>query len=227
MHTIAEALLEGRDPEEWKSETALEIADTFLVAVFEVGDDAGSVSDIRNRLDALPGVFLRADVRGWTALVPLTDREELALGRLRELAGDSRCWTGVSVAESHAEIPAAAAEARMVVDVCRTLKRPDNFPRPNDILLEFLIASSPLARRHLLEVAEPLRDQPVLAETLTVYIDCSYNQLAAARQLYVHRNTITYRLNRISELTGYDVSRPRTAMLVLAALIAGKLEPIR
>jgi DNA-binding PucR family transcriptional regulator len=43
-----------------------------------------------------------------------------------------------------------------------------------------------------------------LLETLRAYLDCDLDVRRAADALYVHPNTVRYRLRRISELTGLD-----------------------
>lgn len=43
-----------------------------------------------------------------------------------------------------------------------------------------------------------------LLETLRVFTECGYNQSETAEKLYVHLNTLKYRLKRIAELTGID-----------------------
>lgn len=50
-------------------------------------------------------------------------------------------------------------------------------------------------------------DHPSLADTLRAYADGGFCLSAAARQLHVHPNTASYRLDRWRELTGWD---PRT-----------------
>lgn len=41
--------------------------------------------------------------------------------------------------------------------------------------------------------------------TLSAYLDSDMNVTRAAREMYVHRNTIVYWLNRVREETGYDM----------------------
>ena len=45
-----------------------------------------------------------------------------------------------------------------------------------------------------------------LLKTLHVYLRNSMNQIHTANALYIHRNTLKYRLARIVELTGIDLS---------------------
>ena len=45
-----------------------------------------------------------------------------------------------------------------------------------------------------------------------------YVPIATARALYVHRNTLEYRLNKISDLTGLDLSSTDARFLLYMAL---------
>ncbi|WP_280336704.1 PucR family transcriptional regulator, partial [Nocardia wallacei] len=85
-------------------------------------------------------------------------------------------------------------------------------------------AAGPAPRPGLATILAPLDEQPLLAETLETFVDSGFNQLATARQLNIHRNTVTYRLARVHELTGLDPHRPTDAMTLSAARIARKLE---
>jgi DNA-binding PucR family transcriptional regulator len=46
-----------------------------------------------------------------------------------------------------------------------------------------------------------------LLETLRAYLDSDLDVARTADALYVHPNTVRYRLRRISELTGLDTQR--------------------
>ncbi|WSJ20019.1 helix-turn-helix domain-containing protein [Nocardia sp. NBC_01327] len=91
-------------------------------------------------------------------------------------------------------------------------------------MFEYTVAAGGSARTGLAAVLAPLDSQPLLAETLEVFVDTGFNQLATARLLNIHRNTVTYRLARIHELTGLDPLRPTDAMTLSAARIARRLE---
>ena len=47
--------------------------------------------------------------------------------------------------------------------------------------------------------------------TLKHYVQSFFNKNATARMLAIHRNTLFYRLERISEITGVDIRNPKTA----------------
>ncbi|MEC3956130.1 helix-turn-helix domain-containing protein [Nocardia sp. CDC153] len=248
---IADALLTGRDPIEWAEEPAIAVPDAFLVAVFRLGA-AKSVdtSELRHRVEAIPGVFLRLDSGGWTALLPLHPGDDgtatvaalsgrlpvhgtrPALGQaaqpgeapLPKTGPPAPFWVGVAVATARAEVPAIFAEARVLAELGRCLDRPQPVCRRPDLMFEYTVAAGGPARIGLAAVLAPLDSQPLLAETLEVFVDTGFNQLATARLLNIHRNTVTYRLARVHELTGLDPHRPTDAMTLSAARIARRLE---
>jgi DNA-binding PucR family transcriptional regulator len=45
-----------------------------------------------------------------------------------------------------------------------------------------------------------------LVNTLETFLDCDANVAQSAQRLFTHRHTIRYRLERVRELTGHDVS---------------------
>ncbi|BAV41134.1 PucR family transcriptional regulator [Mycobacterium ulcerans] len=74
------------------------------------------------------------------------------------------------------------------------------------------------------DVMRPLADAgPTLIETLDAYLDCGGAIEACARKLFVHPNTIRYRLKRITEFTGRDPTQPRDAYVLRVAATVGQL----
>ena len=62
-------------------------------------------------------------------------------------------------------------------------------------------------------------------ETLRAYLDSDLDVARTADALYVHPNTVRYRLRRVSELTGYSPTVPRDALALRLALIFDRLGP--
>ena len=74
------------------------------------------------------------------------------------------------------------------------------------------------------EVMRPLADAgPALAETLDAYLDSGGAIEACARKLFVHPNTVRYRLKRITDFTGRDPTVPRDAYVLRVATTVGRL----
>lgn len=64
---------------------------------------------------------------------------------------------------------------------------------------------------------------PSLAETLDAYLDSGGAVESCARKLFVHPNTVRYRLKRITEITGRDPTNPRDAYVLRIAATIGRL----
>ncbi|MBH0129156.1 helix-turn-helix domain-containing protein [Salinibacterium sp. NK8237] len=103
-----------------------------------------------------------------------------------------------------------------------------NAPRPtlaNDLLPERAFAGDPLARSTLInKIYKPLQAHSTdLLTTLWCYLDNGRSLEATARELFVHPNTVRYRLKRVSEVIGWDATGAREALILQAALIVGSI----
>ncbi len=101
-------------------------------------------------------------------------------------------------------------------------------PRPvhaDDLLPERAMAGDPVARRLLVEeVYRPLEEAgSALLETLSVYLEQASSLEGAARMLFVHPNTVRYRLRRVTDVTGWPPSDVRSAFTLRIALMLGRL----
>lgn len=101
-------------------------------------------------------------------------------------------------------------------------------PRPvssRELLPERALMGDALALTALeTEVMRPLADAgPALTETLDAYLDSGGAIEACARQLFVHPNTVRYRLKRIADFTGRDPTVPRDAYVLRVATTVGRL----
>jgi hypothetical protein len=95
----------------------------------------------------------------------------------------------------------------------------------DDLLPERALAGDPLARRKLIaSIYEPLRDHPLdLLGTLWTYFETGHSLEATARELFVHPNTVRYRLKKVSEALNWDPSAPRDALTLHLAIILGAM----
>ncbi|OBA73688.1 PucR family transcriptional regulator [Mycobacterium sp. 1554424.7] len=74
------------------------------------------------------------------------------------------------------------------------------------------------------DVMGPLADAgPTLVETLNAFLDSGGAIEACARKLFVHPNTVRYRLKRITDFTGRDPTQPRDAYVLRVAATVGQL----
>lgn len=58
-----------------------------------------------------------------------------------------------------------------------------------------------------------------LVKTLKVYFDTGANASEAAERLFLHRNSMLYRLSRVEKLTGLDLKNPRARLALQLGLL--------
>lgn len=138
--------------------------------------------------------------------------------------GDGPVVVGPRVSNLHA----ATHSARAALAGLRAAPAWPDAPRPvlaDDLLPERALDGEEEARHRLvMDVYKPLRDSgPALLDTLSTYLEQESSLEAAARMLYVHPNTVRYRLRRVSELTGYPPTDSRSAFTLHLAIAMGRL----
>lgn len=102
-------------------------------------------------------------------------------------------------------------------------------PRPtpaDDLLAERAIAGDLPARATLLDriwapLSAPSNDH--LLATTRAYLTSGGSTEGSARQLFIHPNTVRYRLTKIVETTGYDPADPHDALAIQLALVYAAL----
>lgn len=127
-----------------------------------------------------------------------------------------------------ASVVDAAKSAKAALAGFSVAKSRRELPRPlsaGDVLPERALAGDPLARRALVtEIYEPLRDHQLdLLGTLWTYLETGHSLETTARELYVHPNTVRYRLKKVSQVVAWDPSNPRDALTLHLAIILGSM----
>ena len=86
-------------------------------------------------------------------------------------------------------------------------------------------ASDSAAKATLVErIYRPLQAHSSdLVTTLWSYLDNGRSLEATARELFVHPNTVRYRLKRVSDVIGWDATGPREAFILQCALVLGSI----
>lgn len=101
-------------------------------------------------------------------------------------------------------------------------------PRPvqaDDLLPERLLSGDTTAGRQLVErgYRRLVDGPPSLLETVATYLELGRSLEGTARALFVHPNTVRYRLRRVSDITDWDPSDPREGFILQVAISAGRL----
>ncbi|CAM00849.1 regulator of polyketide synthase expression-like [Saccharopolyspora erythraea NRRL 2338] len=201
---------------------------TVLVGTAPSDDPPTIVYQVRSRA-ARVGRPVLLGVQGTRLVVvfggPADDRtENEAASRLAEAFDDGPVVVGPTV-PSLAEAHRSASDA---MSALRSVVAWPTAPRPvasADLLPERALAGDPEAERQLVErIVLPLVDAGgALMETVDTYLEVGGVLENCARQLYVHPNTVRYRLRRVAELTGRTPSNPRDAHVLRVGLAVGRL----
>ncbi|GAE35281.1 PucR family transcriptional regulator [Halalkalibacter akibai] len=64
-----------------------------------------------------------------------------------------------------------------------------------------------------------VKDDKDLIKSIRVYLDCNMNISLAAKKLYLHRNTLQYRVEKFIEKTGVDIRHFNNAVSIYLALL--------
>src|SRR5699024_6121543 len=196
-------------------------------------DPPAIVHDVRSKAARL-GRPVLLDVQGVRLVVVVAGPTDVTAGGgdvLTELAGAFAAGpivagpTVSTLADAHRSAAEALSGLRAVVG------RPAA-PRPTrsvDLLPERALAGDQEAERALVEdISRPLTNAaPALLSTVEQYLESGGVLETCARALFVHPNTVRYRLRKISELTGYDATAPRDALVLRIALMVGRLAHAR
>lgn len=162
--------------------------------------------------------------KGWTIL-PAEDRELTRIRtRLQGMIGaDARVLaaSGSVVTDVH-DTAQSFFEAEATLAMLR--RRPANetelrFP---SLGVAGLLLSVPRDRIRAFVALHlgPILDRDELLETLTAWLDTNGSRAAVAHRLFIHRNSVGYRMGRIRDLLGFDPMDANASLQVQAALAA-------
>ncbi|WP_405057522.1 helix-turn-helix domain-containing protein [Kribbella sp. NBC_01505] len=126
------------------------------------------------------------------------------------------------------DLMAAVTSARAAVAGLRAVPAWPTAPRPvqaDELLPERSLSGDGHARRQLAtDVYGPLTvGEGVLLDTVSAYLDSGGSIEATARTMFIHANTVRYRLKRVADLTGYQPLNPRDAFTLRVAVAIGRL----
>ena len=229
--TVVDAVVRGDTGPELLSRAAALNWDTNAPATVVVGTPAPGrenhasqdVRDIATRhgraaLTDVHGTYLVAIVSG-----QLTQTEKV-FGALLDAFSDGP----VVIGPTAPMLTAAYHSASEAISGMNAVTGWRGAPRPvlaRELLPERALMGDPAAIAALhTDVMRPLADAgPTLTETLDAYLDCGGAIEACARKLFVHPNTVRYRLRRIADFTGRDPTLPRDAYVLRVAATVGHL----
>jgi PucR C-terminal helix-turn-helix domain/GGDEF-like domain len=229
---LVDALLRGDSSDVLASRAAaLGWSDAPPVAVAvgrSPGGEAAAVLHAVHRLARRLGIEVFGGVHGDRLVVVLGGAADplSAAEKLAGAFGDGPIVVGPAVPS----LDEASTSARAALAGFRAAAAWPAAPRPvaaEALLPERALAGDAEARRVLRQdiYGSVLRAGGELLETLDAFLTHGGALEATARALFVHPNTVRYRMRRVAEITGYAPLNPRDAFALRVALALGRLEP--
>jgi DNA-binding PucR family transcriptional regulator len=174
--------------------------------------------------------FLCSDRDGSVVVVLQPDDEGL-LPQFRAAVGDRArdLMTGAGSLVPYGQLQQTVREARYALQVCQTEGRPEAEFRDLGTYQLLLSLQDPQALATFASsVLGPLDEYDEghgghLIPSLQAFLERNARWEAAAAELYVHRHTLRYRMRKVEELTGRDLTSARDRMELFLALRARDL----
>lgn len=172
----------------------------------------------RSALSVVQGSFLVAIVSG-----PIRAGERFLTELLKQFADGP-----VVIGPTMPNLGSAHGSATEAMSAIAAVVGWPNAPRPVhsvELLPERALNGDTDAVTSLTEtLVRPLaKGGPTLGTTLEAYLDSGGSVESCARVLYIHPNTVRYRLKKIAEITGRDATNPRDAYVLRVAATVGRL----
>ncbi|NEW37928.1 PucR family transcriptional regulator [Nocardia cyriacigeorgica] len=239
--TLASALLSGRSHAALALQSGIPVAERYqVVALFipphpderdlRVDTRVAARRKLRRVQSELAVVFESTVLallspQGGTLLIPLDGEVELTDDVLVRLSTAAEVpVTAAMVASTTGEVPEAADQAHELLGLVRAGERPAGLYQMTDLAVEYQLTRGGPATRRIATILEPLDDHPELFATMRAYLRNDMNRQLTARQLYVHPNTVDYRLRRIAQLTTVDLATSAGISQAAIALLARDLD---
>jgi hypothetical protein len=227
---VVDAVLRGEADDSMQSRASAlgwsSVSHVAVVAGLSPSGNAAEVVDLIRRAASRLKVESLAAVQGRRLVVILGDLSDPfpTVRALAQYFGEGPIVIGPTVPH----LFAAGRSARAALAGLGAARAWPDAPRPvlaDELLVERVLTGDTTARRIMIDrIYRPLSTAgKALFETATSYLDGGGGLESTARVLFVHPNTVRYRLGRIATVTGYDLSQPREAHTVRVALAVGRL----
>ena len=226
---VVEALVRGEVDEglqSWASALNWSFSPVTVIVGTTGSDPTEGLIDELRLLARRARLDLLADVHG-NRIVLVVGGGTDAMEAARHFAG--RFGPGpVVVGPAAPDLLSAVTSAAAAVAGLRAADGWPDAPRPvlaSDLLPERALDGDESARAALIEhVYEPLlRGGSALLDTVMTYLEQGNSLEATARLLFVHPNTVRYRLRRVTELTGITPGDGRGGFALWTAVVLGRL----
>lgn len=139
--------------------------------------------------------------------------------------GLSECLQGIETVQS------SFLEAMDALQIGKKVHPSEHIFHYNEDIIYHLLSNSfsiPHLKSFYINALKPLiefdkQNNAALFETLYMYFKCGFNIKEASKALYIHRNTMASRLEKIKELLPYDLTNLNESVILLLSFYAYEL----
>ena len=206
----------------------IDLSAPFALLVIDT-EDRGKVLPVYRRIHRLATIHEWPVVAGqFAGQVVMLAQHEADLATITATIHEQANGGGLRISVSGlyrdaAQIPLAYEQCHEALQIARRLKMADRTVYFDQLgYLHTLFQAGPDSLRsnpHIPALRQLLDEQQAdLFHTLEAYLDEGGNAVQTAKTLHIHRSTLNYRLQRISEVCACDLSDPGTRLNLQVAL---------
>lgn len=149
------------------------------------------------------------------------ERLAQTLARLQALTGDIKwCASVGTAAHTLAEFQTSFRNAKKTEEVIAALNVHEKVSFYDNWYLHMLLLNEPKStlREHMKHTLDPILDNPELVDTLSNYLTFGENLKITAEKMFIHVNTLKYRIGKICELLDCDLKDPNVRFRIRMAI---------
>lgn len=133
-----------------------------------------------------------------------------------------------SIAKNITNISKSYHESFKAIEIGKRVKPELGIYMVNDFRMESLIlnADKDVCESFISNALKNLKKQSDwidLSKTVKAWCECRFSQVEAAKELFIHRNTLNHRLNKISKLSGINIKNFKEAIILYFAVMMDEL----
>jgi DNA-binding PucR family transcriptional regulator len=231
---VVDSIISGESSQEISSRVAaLGWRADGQVAVLLGSSPDSSDSDGIRRLARKAGADVLIGIQGrrQVVIIGLMEHADSPASKVHEIAIQMEQFFGSAPLVLGTVVGAvsdANRSARAALSAYSVASAVDMQARPlvaDELLPERALAGDGLAKATLIDAYyRPLAvDSPELLQTLRAFLDSGRSLEACSRKLFVHANTVRYRLKKIIDVVGLDATDARSGFVLQIAILLGAI----
>lgn len=151
----------------------------------------------------------------------VNEKIRLAVIRMKAMASSNKWSASVgTIAKTLAAFHDSFCNAEKTAEVVEALNVHEKVSFYDDWYMHMLLLKEPKAelKEHMEHTLSPILDNPELVDTLANYLTFGENLKITSTKMFIHVNTLKYRISRISELLNCDLRDPNVRFRLRMAI---------